>query len=91
MTDDDRDLIEPYLIWSHEHGAWWGPGGSGYVTRIGQAGRYSRTEAMRICTRAIPGNLGALPELPVRLADLEQMVEAYVAKFGDHPERDRWR
>jgi len=29
-----------YLIWSHEHGGWWRPGGWGYVSTISQAGRF---------------------------------------------------
>ena len=36
------------------------------------AGRYTRTEAIQICKRAIPGTaikLGMLPELPVRALD----------------------
>jgi hypothetical protein len=89
MTDDDA-----YLIWSHEHAAWWGPARSGYVTRISQAGRYTRAEAVRICADAIPGTsyrLGALPELPVSLFDLALMIEAHTSGFGDDPERDKWR
>jgi hypothetical protein len=85
---------DDYLIWSHEHKAWWGPGRCGYVTRIRQAGRYSRTAAVELCAGAIPGTshkLGALPELPVRLADLDAAVEAYTTLFGDDPERDPWR
>jgi len=61
-------MPEMYLIWSHEHGAWWGPDRCGYVASIGQAGRYTEDEAVDICTNAIPGTsrqLGALPELPV--------------------------
>jgi len=71
-----KDVWSPYLIWSHEHGAWWGPGGFGYTSNMDEAGRYSREEAIRICRKAIPGTaaeLGALPELPVRLADLKEM------------------
>jgi hypothetical protein len=81
-----------YLIWSHEHGAWWGPGGSGYVRSIAQAGRYPAEEALGNCIRAMPGTssgLGALPELPVRLADIEAMTAAYDKEFADRPEP--WR
>jgi hypothetical protein len=83
---------DEYFIWSHEHGAWWDPDRCGYVPRISKAGRYSHAEAIRICIAAMPGTstmLGALPELPVRLADVETMVEAYDRTFGDRPEL--WR
>jgi hypothetical protein len=78
-----------YLIWSHEHSAWWGPGGRGYVRRISHAGRYSHSQALTICTAAIPGTsakLGALPEVPVRLADLELMIAGYKGRFGERAE-----
>jgi hypothetical protein len=70
----DHDI---YLIWSHEHGAWWRPNRCGYAQRLSEAGRYSRAEALLICTRAIPGTAareGALPELPVALADVMAML-----------------
>jgi len=77
----ERDV---YLVWSAEHEAWWGPGGCGYVRRIAEAGRYSHEQALTICTNAIPGTstrIGALPELPVRLADLNTMIERYQGTF----------
>ena len=81
-----------YLIWSHEHSAWWGPDRCGYVQSIAKAGLYPHSEALRLCIEAMPGTssqLGALPELPVRLADVRAMIEAYDGKFADRPER--WR
>lgn len=80
---------ETCLIWSVEHNAWWGPDQCGYVRRISQAGRYSNYEAVKICTRAMPGtgtSLGALPELPVRLADIEAMTDAYFEQYGQREE-----
>jgi hypothetical protein len=44
-----------YLIWSTEHDGWWGPGGLGYVRHVGEAGRYTREEALEICRNALPG------------------------------------
>lgn len=41
-----------YLIWSNEHGLWWGPGYCGYTPVISRAGRYRLTEATIICTNA---------------------------------------
>ena len=73
-------MTEPYLIWSHEHGAWWGPGRHGYVQAVADAGRYSHAQAMAICADAMPGNLerlGVLPELPVREADAVALVTSY--------------
>jgi len=66
-----------YLVWSHEHGAWWGAAGLGYTTDVDKAVRFSRDAALRICRDAIPGTaarLGTLPELPVRLADLREIL-----------------
>ena len=86
MSDD------AYFIWSHEHGAWWGPGRCGYVRSIAQAGRYSHAEAIDICANAIPGTsrkLGALPELPVLEADVMTMRDRFRAAFPDI-EREAW-
>ncbi len=72
-----NDEAETYLVWSHEHAAWWSPGGFGYTQRLSQAARMSRADALMICARAIPGTAGrtgALPELPVRLDDLMHML-----------------
>lgn len=41
-----------HLIWSNEHGGWWGPGRRGYVRIIARAGRYSPDVAKQICTDA---------------------------------------
>lgn len=39
-----------YLVWSNEHGAWWGPGGHGYRGRdFWYAGRFTRDEAVVNC------------------------------------------
>lgn len=64
----------PYLIWSNEHVAWWGPGQRGYTRLIEQAGIYSRAQAMEICATARGGwAVGTPPpELPVAVADLPE-------------------
>jgi hypothetical protein len=41
-----------YLIWSFEHGGWWGPGGMGYTWEFSAAGRYSGAEAREIVLKA---------------------------------------
>jgi hypothetical protein len=79
-------LTDIYLIWSHEHGRWWGPGGRGYVRSMRQAGQYSREQALQICRDAILGTadrLGALPELPVRLADVLAFTSAFLSNHPD--------
>jgi len=81
MSDADA-----YLVFSFEKGAWWGPGGCHYVRRLSQAGRYTRAAAIAICVRAVPGtsrNLGALPELPVRLADVQEVRTTFRDAFMD--------
>lgn len=35
-----------YVLWSHEHKAWWRPDHLGYTTELAEAGRYTGTEAM---------------------------------------------
>ena len=65
---------ESYLIWSHQHAAWWRPHRRGYTRHIGEAGLYERRAALDLCARSVPDTaeaLGALPDLPVRHADLE--------------------
>jgi hypothetical protein len=48
--------MDAYLVWSLDQNGWYGPNRSCYVTRLDQAGRYPREEAVRICayTRALP-------------------------------------
>lgn len=51
----DRPAPQPeqtddlYLIWSHEHRAWWAPNKRGYRSDDRAAGRYTRAEADAIC------------------------------------------
>jgi hypothetical protein len=81
-------MHERYLIYSVEHDAWWGSGGSGYVLSLALAGTYSRAEALDICTRAIPGTasrLGALPELPVRVEDARMMHDRFRGQYPSAP------
>lgn len=76
------DRADVYLIWSVEHGAWWGPARRGYVGQVSQAGRYTGAEATAIAAHAIPGTahrIGRLPDLPVQLAVVETIREAYRA------------
>lgn len=84
--------MSDYLIWSNEHGAWWGPGECGYVARTADAGRYSRELALQICTNAMPGRAGREPlnEIPVRLEDLQFMLQSFAGTYaGIDPEPPR--
>jgi hypothetical protein len=77
-----------YLIFSVEHGAWWGPSRCGYVASIGDAGRYSDAEAMAICTELIPGTarrLGALPALPVSETHVMWLHQRFRSMLPDVP------
>lgn len=78
-----------YLVWSHEHSAWWAPSGLSYVRQLSQAARFTHARAMQICINAMPGARhldDQLPELPVRLADVAAMRDAYHAKYPTIPE-----
>ena len=41
-----------YVIWSEEHGAWWGPNASGYTRELTKDGRYEKTVAEKIVAEA---------------------------------------
>ena len=70
-----------YLVWSHEHGAWWRPESRGYTTDFNSAGRYPREEALKICalSRDGWGNADVPSELPVA----EDDALACVSLFDD--------
>jgi hypothetical protein len=46
------ELVEPWLVFSWEHDAFWRPNRCGYTRFIEKAGRYSRKEAEAICKSA---------------------------------------
>ena len=52
------------LIWSNEHRAWWGPHEHGYVTKLADAGRYSRDLAIAIVEGAQAGRHAMLDQIP---------------------------
>lgn len=74
-------LSDVYLIWSNEHGGWWGPGRRGYSTGIIGAGEYTRDEAIEICRDALPTaqHIGRISEIPVRREDVMEALEAGLA------------
>lgn len=64
-------MINVYVIWSNEHRSWWGPDKCGYRTKLENAGRYSRDDALDICIDARGGRQynHNLTEVPVLLKD----------------------
>jgi hypothetical protein len=75
---------EIYLVWSQEKKTWWGADARSYV-RLAQAGRFHRTEAIRLCAGAVlTAGAGALPELPVRLVDVVSTITAYEMMTGNY-------
>ena len=85
---------EKYLVWSNEHKCWWGPNHAGYVSRLADAGRYTREDAIKICVKARGGRqFNSNPsEVPLLLADAEvfwpdDKEEWRIERFKhDHPE-----
>jgi hypothetical protein len=75
------NLNDVYLIWSNEHGGWWGPNGCGYSTGLIGAGEYTRDEALRYCRDALPtaAHIGRISEIPVRRQDVMEFLEAGLA------------
>lgn len=81
--------MDRYLIWSHEHAAWWGPASNGYTRAVTQAGRYTYDDAMDICAAALPGTanrMRAFPELPVREAEAMLLRDRYIALYPHDPD-----
>lgn len=77
--------MDEYLVWSHEHGGWW-RSPSGYTPRMSEARTFSRLEALHVCADAMPGTagrIGALPDLPVAVADLATLRNAYFRRFPE--------
>lgn len=67
-----------WLVWSHSHGMWHGPDARGYRRNVLEAGRFTWTEAQRICSlRSWPDDehppevavLASLPRLPEGLME----------------------
>lgn len=65
--------MSAYLIWSHEHGAWWAPDERGYVKKVSQAGRYPRHLALMICFNAGWPHMSPPNEVPVLESDVLEL------------------
>ncbi|GAB1344994.1 hypothetical protein [Gemmatimonas sp.] len=54
-ADDQHNVTAPaltrdtaFVVWSHKHGAWWGPNHCGYHSQLAYAGVYTEAEARAI-------------------------------------------
>jgi hypothetical protein len=45
-------MTRQYVIWSEEHGAWWGAAEWGYTVSLRAAGRFSKARAEEIVDKA---------------------------------------
>lgn len=54
LSPSGEGVEAPWLVWSNEHRAFWGPNRCGYTGLIERAGRYSQAEAEAICRSACP-------------------------------------
>lgn len=54
MTIDllNAETAADWLVFSHEHSAWWKPARRGYTGLTSQAGRYTEADAREICENA---------------------------------------
>lgn len=63
---------DAFLIWSHEHNAWWGPAFRGYTGEPGEAGRYSEHVAGTVCENAaylwLRGEIAPYGDVPPEVA-----------------------
>jgi hypothetical protein len=66
----------PYVIWSHEHRAWWRPNAMGYTANIQHAGIYNQDAALEIVRNATHDWTHPPHEIPVRIADLPESAQA---------------
>lgn len=71
---------EKWLVWSIEHGAWWGPNHCRYYIDIDFAGRYSLEEALSICDLRSKSPNGSPMEMIVPSPELMEMRRAAIAK-----------
>jgi hypothetical protein len=73
-----------WLVWSHEHNAWWRPNSAGYTMHIATAGRYTKQEADRICESRSPRKFAddPPPEVAVIAPEAESAITALRASHS---------
>ena len=79
MSEDAK-----YLIWSARKHAWYGPNCAGYAPHVQYAGRYAQCDIGGIVTRALPGQLIAVPESLARDTLAELQGEAVTARLDSY-------
>lgn len=72
LKDEPVGDITRYVIWSHEHNAWWAPNFCGYTTDFDKAGRYSREDAVNQTLDHIPAGEEVAMRADVALGMLER-------------------
>jgi len=66
----------PFVIWSFEHRAWWGPARRGYTKALVEAGRYAKAEADAIVADA---NIAQEHEMAIPEDYAEKIERIYLA------------
>jgi len=69
-----------WLIWSHEHNAWWRPNSAGYTRHIESAGSYTKAKASEICRQRGPKKFEEDP--PHEVAVIAPEFENELARTG---------
>lgn len=78
IRSDSESPDARWLIWSHEHGAWWRPHSRGYTTAVAEAGRYTEEAARKICADTVYGWRDGQPTevmVPASSPDLDTAVQ----------------
>lgn len=78
------DGAESVVIWSGEHGAFWGPNSGGYFTSVDSAGLYTLDEA-----RATTGHCGPEKRIEIRPApdDHKELLRARITTLEEKLDR----
>ena len=81
---------ERYVVWSHEHAAWWRPNSAGYCNDVRAAGVYSRAEAISISHKFRDHwREGTRPdELAVRVTDLPEWAQDALAAMETNHDKN---
>ncbi len=93
MAEDMTEERADCLIWSPEHGAWWGPKNCGYFDDIVRAGLYTRSMAERIC-RGCTGRGERVVHVSERADEIRARHEAtsrMMAALGEPTDIERLR
>jgi hypothetical protein len=75
-TGQGDEPAAEYLVWSHDAGIWWKPGGAGYTDHITRAGRFTLAEAQAraLHQRSWPASQPVPPEVVVLAPSAELLA-----------------